>query len=311
MTCLTRIRSDYLMLTYACTCAYVRGVDNYGRMTLPRSELVKEGWLLKEGGAAKSKWQSRWFVLQGRMLSWYTKKDEGTPQGSVSMSDVQDVSLVGEHSNKKHCLSLVTTKANAKKVYYLSAETEPLLREWHAALESQWLNKGTGGARLVKYATVEVFLTQGVRITGDVNYGILSTISSRVAPERKRRDMLGWFCDRPITLTSVLNLFSEYGWIPGRIYRSVATSPSDNSLHPVIRVIFSKSPQSGQGGQLESSTSLLRSGVFDTVTVSDQPVGLALPPGAQTLEGTDDELIGLMQEFGIPLSLLLVPSTQF
>ena len=44
-------------------------------MTLPRSELIKEGWLLKEGGAAKSKWQSRWFVLQGRTLSWYTKKD--------------------------------------------------------------------------------------------------------------------------------------------------------------------------------------------------------------------------------------------
>ena len=60
--------------------------------------------------------------------------------------------------------------------------------------------------------------------------------------------------------------------------------------------------------QLESSTALLRSGVFDTVTVSSQRVGLALPPGTQSLEGTDDELISLMQEFGIPLSLLLVPS---
>lgn len=282
-------------------------------MTLPRSELIKEGWLLKEGGAAKSKWQSRWFVLQGRTLSWYTKKDEGTPQGSVSMSDVQDVSVIGEHSNKKYCLSLVATKSNAKKVYYISAETETLLREWHAALEAQWLNKSPGGTRLVKYATVEVFLTQGVRITGDVNYGILSTISSQVAPERKRRDFLGWFCDRSITLSSVLNLFSEYGWTPERIYRSFASSPSDNSVHPVIRVIFSKSPQAGGGGraQLESSTSILRSGAFNTVTVSDQPVALALPPGAQTLEGTDDELISLMQEFGIPLSLLLVPSAQF
>ena len=45
--------------------------------------------------------------------------------------------------------------------------------------------------RLVKYATAEVFLTQGVRVTGDVNYGILSTISSRVAPERKRQRRSG------------------------------------------------------------------------------------------------------------------------
>lgn len=288
-------------------------------MTLPREEVViREGWLLKEGGASKNRWQSRWFVLKGRTLSWYTKADDASPQGSLSMSDVQDVSQIGEHTNKKYCISLVTTKASSKKVYYLAAETENLMADWFSALQSQWLgDKSATGMRLVKYATAEVFLTQGVRITGDVNYGILSTISSRVAPERKRRDYLGWFCDCSITLSTVLNIFSEYGWTPERVYRSTSTTSGESTLQPVIRVIFSKSPQlehgaSAGGGnrQLESSTALLRSGVFDTVTVSAQPVGLAVPPGAKTLEGTDDELIGLMQEFGIPLSLLLVPSSE-
>lgn len=286
-------------------------------MTLPRDEaVVKEGWLLKEGGAAKSRWQSRWFVLKGRSLLWYNKPEDASPQGHLVMGDVQDVSLVGEHGNKKFCISLVTTKSSSKKVYYLAAETESLVQDWFSALQSQWLgDKRAAGMRLVKYATAEVFLTQGVRITGDVNYGILSTISSRVAPERKRRDGLGWFCDCAITLSTVLNLFSEYGWTPERVYRSTSTAGGDSTLHPVIRVIFSKSPQiehgasaGGGNGQLESSTALLRSGAFDTVTVNPQPVGLALPPGAKTLEGTDDELIGLMQEFGIPLSLLLVPN---
>ena len=286
-------------------------------MTIPREEaVIREGWLLKEGGASKSRWQSRWFILKGRTLSWYNKAEDSSPQGSVAMADVQDVSQIGEHSNKKYCISLVTTKANSKKVYYLAAETENHMREWFGALQSQWLGDKAGGMRLVKYATAEVFLTQGVRVTGDVNYGILSTISSRVAPERKRRDGLGWFCDCSITLSAVLNLFTEYGWTPERVYRSTSTTGNDSTLHPVIRVIFSKSPQQEAvvGGtnrdtrQLESSTALLRSGVFDTVTVSSQRVGLALPPGTQSLEGTDDELISLMQEFGIPLSLLLVPS---
>lgn len=286
-------------------------------MTLPRDEaVIREGWLLKEGGAAKSRWQSRWFVLKSRSLLWYNKADDASPQGHLVISDVQDVSLIGEHGSKKFCISLVTTKSNSKKVYYLAADTESLMQDWFSALQSQWLgDKRAAGMRLVKYATAEVFLTQGVRITGDVNYGILSTISSRVAPERKRRDPLGWFCDCAITLSTILNLFSEYGWTPERVYRSTSTAGGDSSLQPVIRVIFSKSPQtehgansSGSNGQLESSTALLRSGVFDTVTVSTQPVGLALPPGAKTLEGTDDELVDLMQEFGIPLSLLLVPT---
>jgi hypothetical protein len=287
-------------------------------MTLPREEaVIREGWLLKEGGASKSKWQSRWFVLKGRSLLWYNKAEDANPQGNVSMSDVQDVSQVGEHANKKFCVSLVTTKASSKKVYYLAAETENLMREWFSALQSQWMGDGrAAGMRLVKYATAEVFVTQGVRITGDVNYGILSTISSRVAPERKRRDGLGWFCDCPITLSTVLNLFSEYGWTPERVYSSTSAAAGESALQSVIRVIFSKSPQlehgasaSGGSRQLESSTALLRSGVFDTVTVNTQPVGLALPPGAKTLQGTDDELIELMQEFDIPLSLLLVPSS--
>ena len=281
-------------------------------MTLPREEaVIREGWLLKEGGASKNKWQSRWFVLKGRSLLWYSKAEDASPQGSVSMIDVQDVSLIGEHGNKKFCISLVTTKANSKKVYYLAAETENLMREWFSALQAQWMGDAAG-MRLLKYATAEVFMTQGVRITGDVNYGILSTISSRVAPERKRRDALGWFCDCSITLSTILNLFSEYGWTPERVYSSISTAAGESALQPVIRVIFSKSPQPEHGASatrhLESSTALLRSGVFDTVTVSAQPVGLALPPGAQTLQGTDDELIELMQEFGIPLSLLLVPS---
>ena len=65
-------------------------------MTIPREEaVIREGWLLKEGGASKSRWQSRWFILKGRTLSWYNKAEDSSPQGSVAMADVQDVSQIG------------------------------------------------------------------------------------------------------------------------------------------------------------------------------------------------------------------------
>lgn len=291
-------------------------------MTLPRADaVIREGWLMKEGGASKNKWQSRWFVLQGRTLYWYTKKDDSV-QGSLSMTDIQDISLVGEHSNKKFCLSLVTNK----KVYYLAAETDSVAREWFASLESQ--HSAGKGIRLVKYATAEVFLTQGVRVTGDVNYEILSKISNRVPPERKRRDQWGWFCDCPVALSSVLNLFSSYGWTPERVYRSTASHASDSTIQPVIRVLFLKcSPNPQSQGQTSTRTlgrtpskhkspestsaTLLHAGVFDNAAATTHPAAmLTPPPGATMLEGADDELIDLMQEFGIPLSLLYVPSSE-
>ena len=133
-------------------------------MSVAKEEtVVREGWLLKEGGASRSRWQSRWFVLRGRTLLWFTKPEDSSPQGSLALSsDVHDVSLVGDHSGRRHCLSLVTTKSNSKKVYYLAAETETLARDWFVALQAQWLGDkrggGLGGVRLVKYATAEVFL---------------------------------------------------------------------------------------------------------------------------------------------------------
>ena len=275
------------------------------------SELViKEGWLQKEGGASKHKWQARWFKLQGKSLHYFTKREDSHSQGCIHLDEVLDVSKVGEHSGRPYCFSLVTTKAGTKKVYYLSAESEAGLQEWYSVLQDG-SSPGGPSLKLVKYATAEVFLTQGIRISGDVHFNILATISQRLPPEKKKRDNFGWFCDCPIALATVLNLFAQYGWVPERVYRSTAMSGTDSSVQPVIRVIFSKSPPGTQKqtrSSLIAESPLTRSGNFDAVSVSAQPVASFIPPGATLLEGADDELIALMQEFDIPLSLLRVPS---
>ena len=297
-------------------------------------QVTKEGWLQKEGGAARSKWQNRWFRLQGKMVNYFTKKDDASPQGTINLDEVKDISKIGEHSGKPHCLALVTTKGGGKKVYYLSADTDDLMNEWYGAFQANMAQDAP--MKLLKYATAEVFLTQGVRIAGDVNYDILSAISHRVPTDKKKRDNFGWYCDRTMTLAAILNLFAEYGWVPDRIYRSTAISGTDNSIQPVNRVIFSKSPlpptpsptdsscKSNKRFRLPSSSPhsspLLGgnrnegSGKFqgsggegDGMMISSQTVGSYTSSKGKLLEGVDEELVELMKEFDIPLTLLEVP----
>lgn len=300
-------------------------------------QVTKEGWLQKEGGAARSKWQDRWFRLQGKTVNYFSKKDDASPQGTINLDEVKDISKIGEHSGKPHCLALVTTKGGSKKVYYLSADTEDLMNEWYGAFQANMAQDAP--MKLLKYATAEVFLTQGVRITGDVNYDILSAISHRLGADKKKRDNFGWYCDRTMTLAAVLNLFAEFGWVPDRIYRSTALSGTDNSIQPVNRVIFSKSPlpaSSSDSGTKTSSGGLSKrfrlasysphgspqlggnrnegSGRFegsgDAMTISSQTVGSFTSSRGKLLEGVDEELIGLMKEFDIPLTLLEVPASE-
>lgn len=227
---------------------------------------------------------------------------------------------------------MVTTKGGSKKVYFLSAESEQVLTEWFTALQTN-MPSYEAPAKLIKYCTVDVFLSQGVRIMGDVHYNILTQISHRVSPDNKKRDNFGWYCDRQITLAAILNLFAEYGWIPERIYRSTAVSGNDTStILPVIRAIFSKSPPvttvddtprkknlkalfskfsphaspNLNSGRLDSPSKLEGSGHYGE-NVSVQKGAPAMAPGTEMIEGADDELIALMEEFNIPLSLLQLP----
>ena len=298
--------------------------------------MTKEGWLLKEGGAARTKWQNRWFRLQGKTVNYFNKREDANPQGVIHLEEVKDITKIGEHSGKLHCMALVTAKDKNKKVYYLAAEAEEDLNDWFVALNANLAPDVP--VKLLKYSTAEVFLSSGVRITGDVNYEILSFISHRVPVEKKKRDNFGWFCDRPIAVGSVLNLFSDYGWSPERIYRSTALSGIEaNTIVPVVRILFSKSPGSPMSklrtasktastpspnsspllnsnrsekflGAIRGAAGKLSSLAKSEDTSPSLKTSVPIPPEAALLEGSDDELMSLMQEFDIPLSLLEVPA---
>jgi hypothetical protein len=260
---------------------------------------VKEGWLhRKEGGGGRNKWQYKWFVLQKDTLLCYHKREDPNPIGSIKLSGVDDISLIGEHGGKQHCLAIVGVKGS-KKVYYLSSDSFGTLDEWYTALKA--VSGLDCSLKQTKYCTAEVFLNQGIRINGDVNYHILTVLSARISSDKKRRDHLGWYCDRQVALSVVLNLFSQYNWEPVKIYRSSAMSSSDNGIHPVIRVIFTKISDFDR----EKKKSVYGQHRLEKSKTPDRELITLSDLGQEnTLEGTDDELIELMQEFNIPLSLL-------
>lgn len=262
------------------------------------SRPVKEGWLHKEGGAARNKWQSRWFVLRSDTLYYYQKKEDTNPLGAINLSEADDISKIGEHSGRSHCMAIVGVKGG-KKVYYLSSETSDVLNEWYVAFKAVSTSSDRKGT---KYCTAELFLnTPGVRVNGDINYEILTSLSLRTPPEKKSRDHLGWFCQRSVALSTLLNLFSQYNWHPDKIYRSSGLIPSEQGVNPVIRVIFCKSNDKKVSHEIISERSEL-TGSIKRGRASVNTLG-----GTENvLEGTDDELIDLMQEFGIPLNLLQV-----
>ena len=277
--------------------------------TLERSvsqAAVKEGWLYKAGGATNRKWQTRWFKLQDTSLYYYIKKEDTNSQGFIQLDEVQDISKTDEYAGRQYCLSLLTTN-KAKKVYYLSADTQECLDDWYTALKSRHSPTNSTSSPII-YATAEVFLTEGVRISGNVHYDILSSISQRSGPEKKRRDNFGWFCECQVALATVLNLFSEHGWTTERVYRSSAVSPIDNTLHPAIRVIFSRHLSSEDTDRDDRSDSIREPSLslLQPHTLIPPPV-VHVPKDAKLLEGADGELMALMQEFDIPISLLFQP----
>lgn len=278
--------------------------------TLERSTsqpVLKDGWLYKAGGATNRKWQTRWFKLQDATLYYYIKKEDTNPQGLIQLNEVQDISKADEYAGRQYCLSLLTTN-KGKKVYYLSADTQDCIDEWYTALKSRHSPSVTNQSP-VTYATAEVFLTEGVRISGNVHYGILSSISQRSGPEKKRRDNFGWFCECQVALATVLNLFSEHGWITERVYRSSAVSPIDNTLHPAVRVIFIRRLSSEDADRDDRSDSMKEStlSLLHPNVPPLPPPPVHIPKDVKLLEGTDDELLTLMQEFDIPINLLFQP----
>ncbi|XP_065904465.1 uncharacterized protein [Dysidea avara] len=251
-----------------------------------------EGILDKYGCSQKGKWQSRYVVLKDTKVYYYSRQGDEVPLGCLDICRIEKV--VGGYSGKEHCFAICTLGGEPSKVHYISAETRELHDEWHKALQKATLPKAIPD--FTEYAVVEIFGTQGVRVTGNVSLKILSILSGRAAPEKKRIEEKGWYCDADIPVSLVLNAFSSNGWKMEKIFPCTSVTALDHTLSSAVKIVFSLSPT------LKHSANQLA--VPQIRSICGSMSQLPLPPKDMLLEGTDEELIALMKEFHIPLTLL-------
>jgi len=105
----------------------------------PGALLTVEGWMAKQGHFFPN-WKNRWFLLEGRKLSYFTKQGAKTPQGVISLVRGTDL-VVEERYSKPFCFTVVTRT----KKFILQAANEEEMTEWIESIQNNIMH-APGGA---------------------------------------------------------------------------------------------------------------------------------------------------------------------
>ncbi len=98
--------------------------------TAKSSRVICEGYLEKEGGTKMKKWQMRWFVLQGPMLSYFKERGDLQAAGVIPVGNCS-VGLAEDKIGKKNSFEISTRYRN----YFLVAKDEFELAKWMKHIE--------------------------------------------------------------------------------------------------------------------------------------------------------------------------------
>jgi len=92
---------------------------------------LKEGWLIKEGGARKN-WTKRWFALFEEKIEYSVEKG-GQMKGSLWIRDVLVVRSIpnGEYKGKKNVFFVETVA----RTFYISAADDTERKDWMSAID--------------------------------------------------------------------------------------------------------------------------------------------------------------------------------
>jgi hypothetical protein len=94
----------------------------------PGVALRVEGWMAKQGHFLRN-WKNRWFVLEGRRISYFTREGARRPQGTIALARGSDV-IVEERYAKPFCFTIVTlTKKFILQVRRAKARAAPTRRQ--------------------------------------------------------------------------------------------------------------------------------------------------------------------------------------
>jgi ankyrin repeat protein len=94
------------------------------------SEIVKEGYLVKEGHIRKS-WKKRWFVLRKGSLRYFASIEK--LKNETGVINLENAELENAPEKKNFCFAITDISKNKK--YYIQAMSEQDKNEWYNALQ--------------------------------------------------------------------------------------------------------------------------------------------------------------------------------
>jgi len=102
-------------------------------------ERILEGWLYKMGNNAVKDWPKRWVILHKDRLTYWRRKDDNLPAGTIKLASLH---VVTADNVKPNCLEFVTPT----RCYYFHADEPSTIIRWAMAIdaESQRVREGLG-----------------------------------------------------------------------------------------------------------------------------------------------------------------------
>jgi hypothetical protein len=202
-------------------------------------EFSMSGWLDKRGGLeATKRWKKRWCILSNHLLRYYKSDTDSNPAGTIFAEDIVDVAPDEYESKKDSKHGFVFKILTRGRDYIFNAPNQQKRDEWISRMRSllQANREQDAASPEVHYATVEVFPTRGIRITGEVSSVLIAQLTTTTAKTTK--DERGWFSDQALPHASILNLFTQHGWSLATAFQSNSIPPNSTSTAPADTLIF-------------------------------------------------------------------------
>eukprot|EP01119_Soliformovum_irregulare_P007874 TRINITY_DN2044_c0_g1_i4.p1 TRINITY_DN2044_c0_g1~~TRINITY_DN2044_c0_g1_i4.p1 ORF type:complete len:915 (-),score=256.98 TRINITY_DN2044_c0_g1_i4:1531-4275(-) len=103
--------------------------ENQTMMETCPPDILKKGWLQKQGNSMLKDWKQRWFVLRQSFIAYYKDPEDPTPLGTIPL--LQCSVKISETVSKKNCFEFVTPN----RTFYAVAKDAKELLSWMDAIK--------------------------------------------------------------------------------------------------------------------------------------------------------------------------------
>jgi hypothetical protein len=205
-------------------------------------EIERSGLLFRDEPGIVRGFKKRWCVQKGGVLFIYKDNTESEVLTTIHGEDITGVQF-SQGKRGKQDTNVYFEVATKHGVEVLAAEGEKESSEWIESIRKIMTSTTSTEQNFVKteeeFVNIECFVQKGIRVTGKIQPHILAEFSAK-GGAKKHQDERGWFCEKYISASEVLNVLSCNGWELSSSFASESSFPNDNKMMPCHVFVFKR-----------------------------------------------------------------------